>query len=497
MKVLLAIGHKQYTSIIQNSLQSFGEGAFQVSPHEVMHVRYLDEMIQEIQPDIIIIHEQHLTHDLPEPEERETFWLEWISRLRQQFDRSIRIVFLCERPAHDVFLRQLVAVGVYDIFHEREIALSRFVAQLKEEAHFRNVARLSPVGVAAHISTYTTVESAETDDTSTDSVARSDSPAEPWREPRQESGSRFNKRKEENPPPSRRSPVTRPLKFEVQPVRTQIKTVSVTVEPKLIVVGGIERGVGTTFIAHELAFELTSLELPVMYIENPYGEPYTFDRYAGEQEQRDYVSPFQALQFTESGFSVMSSSWNVEGVHMAVMNPLKETSYSADHLPPHVLTQMIYENRGKFLICDVGTHWNEWESVVRMADAILLVIDGDVIRTQNFIWQQPYRCLFQQDCLRDDLVIVGNRMTPSMGQHPVFTETYGSLVCLDELDRDEWFQCMVERVLFRHKPRMKETIQSFTLPLLSTWLPPEILRKRTENKGFSWFKNSFRLRFSK
>jgi hypothetical protein len=476
MKVLLAIGHRQYSTIIRNSLQTYGQGYFSVCKEEVMNVRYLDEMIAELQPDIIIVHDYHLANEeIDNLEEREQFWLNWIASIRHRYDEKVRVVFICERPATDIFLRKLVAIGVFDIFHERAFPLDKFVSQLMDEPRYRNVSHLSPVGIAAHISTIAekNIENVENN------------------EEGKEVGENNNK--------TQRPVVKRQFKLEVQPVRTEIQRVNVTVEPKLIIVGGIAKGVGCTFIAHELAFEIASLDLPVIYIENPYNDPYTYDRYAGDIHNEGYISPFQSIQFASSGLEQESSSWEVEGVEMAVLNPLKEQAYNTDSFTPHALSQIIYNNRGKFLIFDIGTNWNEWESIVKIADMIILVVDGDIVHTQNFIWQQPYHCLFKNRMLRDDIVVVGNRMSESMASHPIFSDAYDIFISMEELERAEWFEAMTKRVPFRSIKQLHNQIQPTTLSLLSLFLPEEIVQNQQKKRirTFSFFKNPFLLRFSK
>lgn len=472
-KVLLAIGHKQYTAIIRNSLQSYAKGYFSVCSQEVMHVRYLDEMIEVEQPDILIVHEYYLTNDIEDTQEREQFWLNWISMVRHRYEEKIRIVFLCERPASDIFLRKLVAVGVYDIFYERAFPLDKFVSQLIDRPRYRNVAHLSPAGIAAHIISPDDIHSEniqEKEIIETFNEKEQRDHHDVFEQPKESLEASRQERREEKS--------KRPLKIELQPVQTQIRTIGVTIEPKLIVVGGIARRVGSTFIAHELAFELASLDLPVMYIENPYGEPYTYDRYFGEEDNKDYISPFQSVQFTSSGIELSSSTWVVEGVEMAVLNPLKESTYTTENLPPHLLTQIMYENRGKFQIVDVGTSWNDWEPILKLADAIFLVVDGDVIHTQNFIWQQSYNYLFFEGSLRDDIIIVGNRMNKSISKHPLFQDTYGSFEWMEELDKDAWFEMVLKRRPFCLNKRLREPIKNTVQNLISPFLPEELQNRQ-------------------
>lgn len=121
-KVLIAVGDKDYTNILKQNFANYQEN-FTLSSQEVLHRRYLQEIVELEKPDILIVHDTYLPSSYSTKEERENELLAFIRLFNTMFDESLRFVFLCERPVGDPFLSTLVSIGVRDIFNTSRVPL--------------------------------------------------------------------------------------------------------------------------------------------------------------------------------------------------------------------------------------------------------------------------------------------------------------------------------------------------------------------------------------
>lgn len=138
MSILLAVGDKTYTDLLR---KIFVEQGLEVSDNEVLHRNYLNEIIDEENPSIVVIHDAYLPSDYSNQAEVDDEILKFIAYWRNTYDDSIRIVYLCERERRDPFLAKLVAYNVLDIFNQRQIQTNVFVEQIKQPPRFSNVSK--------------------------------------------------------------------------------------------------------------------------------------------------------------------------------------------------------------------------------------------------------------------------------------------------------------------------------------------------------------------
>ncbi|MEB9673217.1 hypothetical protein AB1J99_30920 [Bacillus bombysepticus] len=145
-RIVLSMGHEDLHGIFRKFLKS----KFIVCMNDVFSSNYLFDVIEEDHPDIIIFHDKHL--EIPyDPEQenqveenlyKEIKFLEIIEYIRQTYNDSIRVVFICERPQGDPFLSELVNNNVLDIFYTNQFALDALVEQLVNPPQYNNVAHL-------------------------------------------------------------------------------------------------------------------------------------------------------------------------------------------------------------------------------------------------------------------------------------------------------------------------------------------------------------------
>jgi hypothetical protein len=141
-KILLAVGNEKFNQILRKALDDH----FIVLKDEVYSIKYLEELIEENDPDIIILHDYYLASDKTDTYEREIEWLQIIENIRRVYDDEKRVVFICERKQGDPFLSELVNRNVLDIFHTRSLEVNQIINQLLDQPRYSRVAYLKVEG---------------------------------------------------------------------------------------------------------------------------------------------------------------------------------------------------------------------------------------------------------------------------------------------------------------------------------------------------------------
>ncbi|MED2584302.1 hypothetical protein P4201_28775, partial [Bacillus thuringiensis] len=137
-KIVLAISDTVYTAYLR---EDFVGAGFEVADSDVMHIKYLDEILDTEQPDILCINDKRLNIDAGHEDKRELIILQKLRDIR--FQRDIRIVVFTERENNDEFLAKLIYLGIYDIFNSRKIDIdNKVIPQLLQESDIKNVVEI-------------------------------------------------------------------------------------------------------------------------------------------------------------------------------------------------------------------------------------------------------------------------------------------------------------------------------------------------------------------
>ncbi|TYS60692.1 hypothetical protein FZD47_21020 [Bacillus infantis] len=139
MRVLLAVGESNLSKILRSHLV---KANFDVLEDEVLHRNYMNEIIDNEKPNMIIVHDLYLPSEQESQPEREKEMLKFIEHWRMTYNSDLRVVYLCERERDEPFLGDLVARNVLDIFYTRNISTREFIEQLSKPPHFTNVQML-------------------------------------------------------------------------------------------------------------------------------------------------------------------------------------------------------------------------------------------------------------------------------------------------------------------------------------------------------------------
>ncbi|CAM4419513.1 hypothetical protein [Bacillus manliponensis] len=300
MKVLLAIGDPIYSSYLR---EDFERNDMDVVNTEIMHIKYIDEVLTLEQPDVLFFNDQRIGIETKAIDNRERAILEKIRKIRLEF-ADLRIVILTERDNNDAFLRNLVAWGVYDIFNSNRIKMEALIAQVKEPVSLTNVQHilyqddieleLGDIPVTADIE----VISLEEENTGVKEVNPNEE-KKLNKKPKKSSVEQNNTRNTEKE--SQHKPTTvEKNKYTISFQQVVSETVTITIPRKTIVIANVNSRSGSTFILHLLCDFLNEQGIDVNYIENIYDEGYTFPRFNGHKMAPEgYRSYFSYLKFIE------------------------------------------------------------------------------------------------------------------------------------------------------------------------------------------------------
>lgn len=376
-RVLLAVGEENMSSILKKHLVDHG---FDVVDQEVLHRNYLQEAIEYEKPDILIIHDQYLQSERSAVQEREQEMLRMLDQWRLKYNDSLRIVYLCERDKTDPFLGSLVARNVLDIFYQRTIPTQIFIKQLLQPAQYTNVARLQIVDL--NLSEIQVEEDGEPESVESQPMEK-----------------QVNQEEEKMAlPPKQKPPIARLEKLKKQknglskglhihvhkPSKVEIQKVGI--ERKIIVVISPYERTGSTFISHQLAYQIAKQQIGVTYFENPFRRPYSYDRFGGHLEVPDYRSLY-ACDLNDDNEFQEKQRWNVQDVQIQALNPIFEMPYDEPDLSiEHFLRLFLSFGDTPVLIIDIGAdqHRKIYDELINIATDILIVMDSDISNIEWF-----------------------------------------------------------------------------------------------------------------
>lgn len=379
--------------------------------------------------------------------------------LREKFPH-IRIAILSSERVGHPFLAELVNMGIYNIFlrQDNNLSVQLILDVLESGKSFGEV-----------------------------SLFRKVDPGIPWRKMDsgpstikiETSNKRNSEPKEKKQGNERKDKQVIKREFNINFQQTETKVIGVTVQPKLILVGGAANRVGSSFFAHYLSFILAEREVSVSYLENPYQYGYTYDRYWGEGLSENYVSPFCDVYLQKDN----SNDWIYKNVFMNVLNPLIENPYKK--LDFETFLKVLLSQRTPIKVVDVGVDWNNdnFLELSQMADYIFFVTEPDPFLNQVLIEKRPYPSLLKENGeWIDNLQIVMNKATYKIANHSIFNDVFDDIWIVPELNREEIFKCESERVPITNSKRLVEDLESLTNDLIEMILPPEFLKKKTKTK---------------
>lgn len=483
MKVLLAVGEKNLAKLLRGHMADAG---FDVAKEDVLHRSYLEEIVEMEQPGLLILHDTLLMSDQPDQESNEQELLQLLEKWRRRYDTQMRVCVMCERERRDPFLSKLVARNVLDIFNERQIKTSEFVEQLKEPAKYVNVARYGVTESA--IDSLMDEAEVNNQEVEVDAV-----PAEA------EKTKSFPKK---SLPKIPKAPQIRAPRFQIHVHKQLIEEQQRALQERqvILVISPFER-TGSSFIALQLAYQISRENIKVHYFENPLKRPYAYDRLAGHLAARNYFSPYSDIPDDDE--RVFVREWTKDGIGLQALNPLYEKQLREEQFPiSRFLRQLLSVHDAAYLIVDVGADTSKtvYDELIEIASQVLVVVDSDLPRLEMF---SQYQMLDEFSWIHNVLLdkktlLVANRYAkeikdslpvddfigiPSFPDAAVIkAQVEGSFELQDANEQkkmDACFAKLTDRVLQGQNVRKRKS----NIRKIKHWMPKILITKETHQEG--------------
>ncbi|MCK6259559.1 hypothetical protein LCY76_23605 [Fictibacillus sp. KIGAM418] len=484
-RILLAIGRDDFNKIVKQQLESHQD--FSVIDTMVYHINFLPQMVEEFKPDIVIGHDSFLPSEHFESLERELEWLKTVEFIRRKYDDEIRFVFFCEREKGDPFLSELISRNVLDIFNENGIDTVQLIDQLNDRPRYSNVSRLTIENsdykqlinsrlkdeIPQHEHEEPEIldrSSAEVTPEIGDEINFSDDKPEKKEKPKKVVVQKIVK-KEVIQKVVNKNVIKRDIKVNITPEVEKI--IGVPVTQKLILIGSPYPRAGTSFIAHLLAKAIGQRNVGVSYIESPYISPYTYDRFLGMDNARNYKSPYHHSDEENEWITTKECRWIEGNNHWVVKHPSYEKAYSEDKVPLEAMIRLFYLLRSTPIqILDVGSKWQSHviQELVKMADHLFFVVDPDLCRVEE-IYENP---IFHQIIKNDITTVVGNHFTRNIERNEAIQEYYGEVCSFPTFDSDDCFEAQYKGNTLFEQRSIRKSIESYLNPLIERILPGEL-----------------------
>jgi len=433
-KVLIAVGEKSYSSILKETFEKHPE-EFVLSPQEVLHRRFLEEILDIEKPDFLIIHDYYLESDFSDQEQRDLELAKLFRTARVNYDDSLRIVFLCERPKGDPFLSTLVSMGIQDIFNKNSFDLDEFIEQLIDKPRFSRVEKfLLTSAPLVQVQPGDNEDEQEGADSETESKTNiHQGSKEEEAKPKQKERPIKVVEKKVIQKTINKNVIKREYKIQFH---NQTKlVVGTSINRKLILVGSPFQRTGSTFFSLLLSKYLAEHGIPTSYIENPYQTGYCYDRFFGHKNAKNYSSLFEMFSKNSGdlkGFLFKSTAtetaenttvWTQEGVRLVTLHPGLEKPFTEEEVNLEVFIKILLSLQDTpYTVIDVGADWDKeiYQELYQLADTVYLTIEPDIPNIERLQMSKEAKMKFLRSALEGEkTVLIGNRFTKSI-QNQVF-----------------------------------------------------------------------------
>lgn len=485
-KVLLAIGDSGFSQILRNRLN---EHDFVVIDNEVLHRDYLEEIVANERPAILIVHDYYLASSKESESDKEKELLAFFQKIRMEYDDEIRVVFLCEREKEDSFLAELVSRNVLDIFHNKSINTQELVEQLKDRPRFSRVSKFLSERSSMQPSSPSPIQPTSAEELF--EIGNQEEEEEVAKESTKEVKEKVVVQKVVNKQVVQKVVNKQVVKrdFNVQILNQVERVVGVPVEKKLVLIGSPFARSGSTFVSHLLAKEIANMGVGVTYIESPYSPAYSYDRFIGHELNPDYRSKF--YQFTKEIDPKKPSvfDWTLDDINLVVKHPANEPIYRMKEIPFDVYVKILLASPSTVTILDVGTDWHQeiYQDIYDIATNAYFIIEPDISNIQFLEDPDNQLTSFFRKVLQDKKSsLIGNRFDSSIMKYDViqdlYTENIKSLI--PAFPSKDIFESQYKGTFINEMSIYQKQINEALAPIIEDLLPKDFIKKQGKQGGF-------------
>lgn len=494
-KIVLAISDTVYTAYLR---EDFIGAGFEVADSDVMHIKYLDEILDTEQPDILCINDKRLNIDAGHEEKRELIILQKLRDIR--FNRDIRIVVFTERENDDEFLAKLIYLGIYDIFNSRRIDIdNKVIPQLLQESDIKNVAEIVGASQAPQQTKLSEVPVDEEEEEVSSKLEKSGNSGT------SSSSNKLFKNKQKRksvPDETPQAPIIKKqYKLAFEPVYE--KQIGIAIPRRTIVVVSMNRRSGATFVSHLLSAYLNELQIDVNYIENLYDDGYTYPLLKGYTEApENYRSEFMLQRYKEmlqKESDILSiPKWKQGRVNYIVKNPIvdQELKNETEQDFDHFIKVLLANQEAPISIIDAGYDWDKdlYHEICEMADYIFFVAEPDLHQLLKIAHPltQKERKLVSYLAL-EKTRIIGNKFSPALLKHEVVEECFGDklLTALSPYVIEDVFESQLNSNTLLSSRNYYKELEGIMKEIAELLLPNQLLNQKKSSilSGFRFRKS--------
>ncbi|HDR7355624.1 TPA: hypothetical protein QCX18_004855 [Bacillus wiedmannii] len=493
-KIVLAISDTVYTAYLR---EDFIGAGFEVADSDVMHIKYLDEILDTEQPNILCINDKRLNIDAGHEEKRELIILQKLRDIR--FNRDIRILVFTERENDDEFLAKLIYLGIYDIFNSRKIDIdNKVIPQLLQKSDIKNVAEIVGASQAPQQTKLPDVlVSEEEEEVSSELEEGSNNQSA--------SKSKLFKNKQKRKSIQEETPkapiIKKQYKLAFEPVYE--KQIGIAIPRRTIVVASMSRRSGATFVSHLLAAYLNELRIDVNYIENLYDDGYTYPLLKGYTEApENYRSEFMLQRYKEmlqKESDILSiQKWKQGRINYIVKNPIvdQELKNETEQDFDHFIKVLLGNQEAPISIIDAGSDWGKdlYHEICEMADYIFFVAEPELhqlLKIAHPLTQKDRKIVSY--LALEKTRIIGNKFSPALLKQEVVEECFGDklLTALPPYDVEDVFESQLNSSTLLSSRNYYKELEGILKEIAELLLPNELLKQKKSSilSGFRFRKS--------
>lgn len=323
--MLIATGDMNFYQQFTQS-QTIASSGYQVANEAIINLHFLKETIETYKPKVLVIHESIV--QLGDSFDEEKLLFQAIRQIRVG-KQPIRIVYVCSPQQKQSFYNQLLAMQIHDFIDVQKFTYTTLVDLLSTKAE-----------LADALSFFHSSENEE---------------------------------------------VSEPIQYRFANPEHVVEAAPPirALASKVIVVGSLYAGAGSTLLGTNFARALTETELTISYIEHPTIPPYMYN-YLGlssistNPNDNDFLELGE--QLVKQGQPIGKQQFETKyGVQWLLNHPdyAPYPQYSFEEL-----VTKVYTLQSNVIVVDVGTNWldKEIQKFIRVADQILLCVEPDLIK---------------------------------------------------------------------------------------------------------------------
>lgn len=216
-----------------------------------------------------------------------------------------------------------------------------------------------------------------------------------------------------------------------------------TIPSKLIVVGSMWNGAGSTTFSMNLARAIAKRSVYVSYVEYPTIKPYVFDYLnVNEKEQeQDFPFPDLAREMNDKGFIPPGRGWNYEGIQWVINDTRYPTIEGWNY---EKMIKLIYSIRNTpITIVDISNNWldPDIKDFLHHADAIYVCVEPDPIKIDwlSTIYGVDKKTEHQREEHKILVHLKNIQKSENIHYH------YVTLRMNEKVDRDTWEACLEKK----------------------------------------------------